>query len=643
MSVAAVEGGEKTGPLSVAQEAMWLASRLAPTRLTYNETISIRKDGPLDVPTLRRAWAEIMRRHESLRTNFEVIDGTPMQVVRPVPDFDLPVHDLGDLDPEEAERHAVEITAEAARTPYDLTADRVVRPQLFRFPGEHHRLYLPMHHLAFDGVSFTNVVLPELVAIYDAFGEGRPSPLPEPTTTYRDYARWEQEWIEGKRGRRRLAYQLEHLLPPPELPIPLDHPRREEPCRGGGVTPLAIPAAQVERLRGSGQAGGASLFQVLATCWALLLSRYSGRSEVVFATAADLRQRPEFQGLVGCCVTPSVLRLELGDDLPFAELVTRVRNELLDGLDRLVPFERVVRELPPSEERVANPVYQTMLVLEPATKTPDPSWSLHQIDSAMADAAGSFKLDLELQLDERADGHITGQLVYDRDLFETATAERIGAHWLAIVGAVAADPDISAAAIEMLSPAERRRQEVEWNATAVERPGEPEEPGSAAGRALERSLGIGPGDDVLTLPAPGIEIDGEAVAELVRERETKVLVASPEVWRELLDTGLHPPRSLHALSLGGPLPQEVADELQARCRALWCAYAPTGCEARTLGRIPRGGRVDVGRPLDGVTVRVLDRHGHPAPIGVVGELLIDEAPTGDRGAWTAEGRLRLAG
>jgi hypothetical protein len=633
--------GTEAAPLSVAQEAMWLTTRLAPTQLTYNETISIRKDGPLDAAVLRRAWAEIMRRHESLRTNVEVVDGVPSQVVRPVPALDLALHDLSALDPEEAERQAVAVSADASQVPYDLGRDPVVRARLFRFPGEHHRLYLPMHHLAFDGVSFTNVVLPELVTLYEAFAAGRPSPLPEPTTTYRDFARWEQGWIEGKKGRRRLDYWLGHLGDAPPLPIPLDHPRPAEAVRGGGALPVSVPSEQVAALSEFAKANGASVFQALATCWAFLMSRYSGRSEVVFSTAADLRRRPEFQGLVGCCVTPSVLRVDLGDDEPFLELVTRVRNELLDGLDQLIPFERVAREMHSTGAGGANPIYQTMIVLEPFTDSPDPAWSLHQIDNVLADAVGSFKLDLELQLDERADGHVTGQLIYNRDLFETATARRVADHWLAIVAAVAAEPAISAAEIELLSPAERRRQEVEWNATAVEE-GDGDEGESAAARSLMVRLGVGPEEKVLTLPDPAVGNDGAAVSAKVKEEGITLLIAPPETWRELLDSGLKPARSLRALSLGGPLPRETAEELGARCRSLWCAYAPLGGEAVSVGRVPRGGEVNVGRPLDGVRVSVLDRHGHPAPIGVVGELLVDGLPTGDRGSWSATGLLRLA-
>ncbi len=427
-------------PLSVAQEALWYVSRLAPGQLTYNEAISIRKDGALDVSALRRAFAEIVRRHEAWRTTFDVVAGEAVQTVGSPRGFELPVVDLSHLDGEQAEREAVASVAAAARTPYDLREGPLVRPQLFAFPGDHHRLYLAMHHIVFDGVSLTRVVAPELVAVYDAFRDGAPSPLQEPATSYADYARWEQQWIAGPRGEARLARWHEHLGGASELTLPLDHERPEERRLGGGAVPLSLPGETVQRLRAAAQDVGATFFQALAAGWSLLLGRAAGQREVVFATAADLRQRPEFQHVVGCCLTPLVLRVDVSGDPSFAELVVRVRNELLDGLDRLVPFERVVRELRPVRVSNANPIYQTMLVLEPACEVSDPSWSLHQIDSVLANAVGAVKLDLELQLDERAGGELVGQLIYDRDLFEPATVGRLVEEWLALIGAVADDP-----------------------------------------------------------------------------------------------------------------------------------------------------------------------------------------------------------
>ncbi len=434
-------------PLSVAQEAMWYTTRLHPRWLTYNETVPIYIDGPLDPETLRRSLQEVTRRHESLRTHLPVVGGRPAQVVGEVPEFDMTPVDLGHLAPEEAEEEARRLVAEVSRRPYDLRTDALVRPLLFKLRGDRHRLYLPMHHVAFDGVSLVRVLMPELIALYEAFRTGRPAELPDVQVRYADYARWEQDWIGRPKAERRLNYWVERLSPRSPSDIPLDHDRPEEPKLGGGAIPISLSADQVERLRRLGEEADATLFQVLAAGWALLISHYAEREEVVFATAADLRQRPEFQSLFGCCLTPLVLQVDVDLDAPFADLVRHTRNELLDGLDKIIPFERVVRHLPPADARSGNPVYQTMIVLEPASESPDPAWSLVMIDPLLIDAVRTFKLDLELQLHEETDGALIGQLIYNRDLFERDTVHGFVEHLLAIWTAVAAEPGIRVAKI----------------------------------------------------------------------------------------------------------------------------------------------------------------------------------------------------
>jgi non-ribosomal peptide synthetase component F len=457
-------------PLSASQEALWYRFLLAPQQIPYNETISIRKDGPLDLPALRLAFNEVVGRHEAWHTRFDVIDGEPVQVVEPPPRYELPLIDLSHLTFEEAEKEAVQAVAEVATIPYDLRRGPMLRPFLFGFTGEHHRLYLAMHHMIFDGVSVTRVVLGELVALYNSICAGERSPLEEATAGYGDYARWEQEWVTEPRARRRVDHWRERFANLPSAGFPQDRPRPPTPRFRGAAVPLRVAPEAIARLRAIGQANSSTLFQVLAALWALLESRHSGCDDVVFAVAADLRQRPELEALVGYCLTPLPVRVDTSGDPSFAELVVRVRNELLDGLDNMLPFERLVRELQPGAESTANPVYRTMFVLEPFTPPTDPAWSLHQIDSVMNNAAGVCKLDLELQLDERDDGHIDGQLIYDTDLFDRETAARIASNWLHLLDGAAGGSAGPAAEIEMLSPEERHRQLTVWNATTTVRP-----------------------------------------------------------------------------------------------------------------------------------------------------------------------------
>lgn len=191
----------ETAPLSVAQEALWYLSLLVPDLTSYNETISIRKDGPLDVEVLRRSFNELVRRHPAWRTTFDVDAGEPVQVVHQAEEFELPVIDLSELSFDDAERQAVRLVFATSRVPYDLRRGPLIRPRLVRFSGDHHRLYLPMHHLAFDAVSMYRIALPELVALYDATMAGDIPALDDPPSSYLDYPRVSSRSGSFRRGR----------------------------------------------------------------------------------------------------------------------------------------------------------------------------------------------------------------------------------------------------------------------------------------------------------------------------------------------------------------------------------------------------------------------------------------------------------
>jgi amino acid adenylation domain-containing protein len=466
----ALRAREGVAPLSVLQEPLWYFSRLAPDNPIYNEAVTIRKDGSLDLAALRGAFNEIVRRHEIWRSTFEVLDGEPVQVVHPPSPFQLPVVDLGALAATEREREAAQMAAREARRPYDLAHGPLLRPLLVRFAADHHRLYLCMHHLIFDGVSLYRIVLPELVVLYDSLAAGREPSLPAPAIQYAQYALAASEEVSGAAFERRIDYWRRRLQDAPTLALPHDPARPARQRFQGAMERVRIPKQLAEELRALARASGATLFQVLCAAFAVLLHRYSGQDDVVFATLADMRNRRELERMVGYCLTPLVVRVDVRDDASFVELLGRVRGDLLDGLSHLVPFERLVRELHPSRDPAINPIFQAVLVLEPAMSHRDPCWSLHQMEPEVGNAVGHAKFDLHLELDERPAGHLDGRLIYSTDLFAPETARRIARHWDTLLRGIASEPSASLSALSLLTQAERRRQLVAWNETGADYP-----------------------------------------------------------------------------------------------------------------------------------------------------------------------------
>ncbi|HEX4431533.1 MAG TPA: amino acid adenylation domain-containing protein [Frankiaceae bacterium] len=453
-------------PLAVAQRAIWWFAQLAPGEPVYNEVALITRRGPIDVAALQGALADVVARHEAWRTTFAIHDGEPVQIIHPAVDVALPVLDLSRLPAAEAVAAAVTRAAEHARLPYDLSKPPLLRALLIKVSPDEHRLYLALHHLIFDGVSLYRVALPELIARY-AERTGGPSADLAPPTPYSDFVAWERAELARPPTARHLEFHRRRLANAPLLDLPLDRPRPPRPAYRGGIEGIDVPAPIADRLRSVASGCSATLFQVLAAAYAVVLGRFSGQDDVVFGTATDLRRRRELYSVVGLCVSSSVLRVRLDEDQPFTDLVTRVRDELADLIDHPVPFDELVRELQPERDPRMHPLFQAGFVFEPPAPSTDPGWNLALMEVDLGNAMQVAKFDLHLEFDERPTGELAGRLVFNTDLFDRETARRIMRAILLVLDQAVADPTRPVADLAVIPEPDLRRMLTDWNATSA--------------------------------------------------------------------------------------------------------------------------------------------------------------------------------
>jgi amino acid adenylation domain-containing protein len=451
--------------LSVGQEELWYFSQLAPDDPVYNESITIRKDGPFDLNAFRAAFAALVARHEMWRSTFELIDGEPCQVVHPSWAYELDVIDLSMLSEAEAEAEAARIAGENAKRAFDLVRGPILRPQLVRFAENHHRFYLGAHHLMGDGTSISRIIFPELVSLYEAFATRGPYPLTTEAVQYSEYAAWERELAEGDQFAYRVDYWKQRLADAPSLVLPFDHARPATPSFRGGSESIEISKQTADSLRSLSRGARTTLFRTLASAFAVLLQHYSGQDDVVFGTMASLRPRSALAKVVGYCVTPLVIRSDLAGNPSFHDLLGRVRTDVSEALANKIPFGRVVRALNQQRIAGANPIFQATLNLEPKWVSDQPGWSLDLSESAVEHAIGHSKFDLLIQLDEKMDGSIGGHLGYNTDLFDRETAQRIVSHWGTLLEEIAAEPDRPISELSVMSVSEQVEQIVDWNRT----------------------------------------------------------------------------------------------------------------------------------------------------------------------------------
>ncbi|MFG1938146.1 non-ribosomal peptide synthetase/MFS transporter [Micromonospora tulbaghiae] len=448
-------------PLSYAQERVWFMDQLAPGEAAYHIAVPLRVRGPLDVDALRAALTGLAERHESQRTRFPAdADGRPTVVVADTADVPLTVVDA----PDEAAAQA--LVDAAAAEPFDLANGPLLRALLIRLTAEDHVLFLAQHHIVGDGWS-VDVLLRDLITLYRG---GEPPALP---IQYGDFAVWEAQELDGPQARAHVDYWKQRLAGITPLELPLDRPRPATQTYRGDFVEFQLDPAATEALNTLTRDSGGTLFMTLLAAYQVLLARHSGQDDFAIGASVAGRSAPELENLVGMFINMLPLRADLGDDPTFTELLERTRRTVLDGFEHAeVPFAKVVHELGLPRDVSRSPVFQAMFVLQNyemgrftgVSRTDEVtfSWTPMELQAT--------RFDFELHAVETVDG-LWGKLVFNTDLFDRVTVERMAQRWTALLDAVVAAPDTPVSRLPLL-PAAERDLLAAWNDTTADFPRE---------------------------------------------------------------------------------------------------------------------------------------------------------------------------
>ncbi|MEA2693615.1 MAG: hypothetical protein QOJ16_3002, partial [Acidobacteriota bacterium] len=358
-------------PLSFGQQRLWFLHQLEPASAAYNMPSAVRLTGSLAVPALAWSLGEVVRRHEVLRTVFRLAGEEPTQVILPAGEVPaaLPSTDLAALPPGTRERELRRLATAEARRPFDLAVGPLLRACLLRLAGsgEEHVLLLCLHHIVADAWS-TEVLVRELVALYEVARQGHPSSLPDLPVQYADYAAWQRGWLAGEVLAAQIAYWRRSLAgAPPLLDLPLDRARPAMQTFRGGRRTLALSGEVLEAVRGRCRAEGLTPFMALLAVFELLLGRCSRQETVVVGTPIANRGRAELEELIGFFVNTLALRGDLTGDPTTRALLARVRETALGAYAHQdLPFEKLVEELEPERNLAHSPLFQVLFTFENA-------------------------------------------------------------------------------------------------------------------------------------------------------------------------------------------------------------------------------------------------------------------------------------
>jgi len=455
-------------PLSAAQQSLWFLDQLDPDSAAYNIPSTHRLDSPLDLDILEGSVDALVARHESLRTTFVAHKGQPAQAIAPHLSIPVEMADFSHLPQEQSEQRALEWVLGAARRPFDLALGPLLRVSVAQLTGGAQLLSLCIHHIISDRWSM-DVLLRDLMELYQAKMRGTEAALPPLPVQYADFAAWQKEIAQHERFREHIAYWAKELKGiPPVLELPTDRPRPAMETFAGDVVNVELTAELTDKLNALSRAHGATLFLTLLAAFQALMARYSGQDDLVLGVPFASRSHPEVENFIGLFASTLPIRARLADAPTFAEILQRVKDTLLDAhTHQDVPFEKLVEELQPERSLSHSPLVQVYFILQNA---PVENLRLRDIElKHIPTYTGTAKGDLFFSLSERT-GALSGVMEYKTDLFERSTVERMLSHYQVLLQAIVKNPNLRLSELPLLTEPERKLILGDWNTTDTDYP-----------------------------------------------------------------------------------------------------------------------------------------------------------------------------
>jgi amino acid adenylation domain-containing protein/FkbH-like protein len=445
-------------PTSFPQQRLWFLDQLEPGSPLYNVGHVTRMHGPLNPTALEKSLNEIVRRHESLRTTFHTVNDQPVQVIAPELEIKIEKMDVSHLPTLEArEAEARKLATGALQRPFNLAVGPLVRPLLIKIGEQDHGFILNTHHIISDRWSL-GVLSQELAALYEANLQGKPSPLSELEIQFADYAVWQREYLSGEALEKQLTYWRQQLEgAPPVLELPTDRPRKGTEQFWGAQHRQPIPRELANAVKAVSRAQRGTFFMALLAGFELLMGRLAGQDDVVIGTDLANRSPVETEKLIGFFVNLLPMRARVNREASFTEFFQQVRETSLEAMAHQdIPFDKLVEELRPERSLTHNPLVQVLFVMQ---NTPQMVREFGGLKLVPLGVSSSSRFDLVLFINDPESDPWT-MWVYNPNLFDAGTIERMANHYELLLKKVCEDPGVKLGALSAgLDEAEKNQRE----------------------------------------------------------------------------------------------------------------------------------------------------------------------------------------
>ncbi|HEV3039095.1 MAG TPA: amino acid adenylation domain-containing protein [Candidatus Angelobacter sp.] len=600
---------EQKAPLSHSQRELWLTSQTLPDPSVYNISVQFFIGGPLQVEILIEALQQLMERQHSLRTRLEINGLEPVAVVDAKPKPPLSYVDLESLEKSKQSQIVAGIAMETARHAFDLSQSPLFIAKLARISNQEHVLFVTMHHIIADGLSFV-IFENELFQIY-ALHRQEQTGLSPLQIQYADFAAWQRNQEQTARRQdelKRWKHRLHGALP---LNLLAARPRPDLRSFAGAAESVLLSTAEVQTLRHVAAHARVTPFLVMLSAFHALLARYSDQEDVLVGTPVNIRDRPETKNLIGDFLNTAVVRARIAKSASFADLLKQVREAMLEALEcRHTPFEAVVREFGGPRDSSRNPLFQVMFVFQTLPARLQNFVELQVQPEQLRN--GTSKVDLNLEVAETAAGFLL-TLEYATDLFDQAIARAFLSAYKALLTAAIASPEAAVDILPTILEADRNLALSCWNETCVSFP-----EATSIAALLERQAASTPKNIAVIFDGEQTTLTYEELAQQSAWLAAELLevgIRQGEIIAICLERSLELVLGLCAVVKAGAVFLLIDPEWPALRIA--SVLAEAGCtrvlaHAATQELLPRSGlrvvRVDQSRPQRTVAISSSEQH-----------------------------------
>jgi amino acid adenylation domain-containing protein len=460
---------QKYYQVSHGQRRLWILQHISESSSAYNIRLAMRINGKLDVSILTAAFQELVNRHEILRTTFTSVGGNIKQVIHEqIPTEQLII--FKDLRAEkDAELLADDLIQESANLPFSLEKLPLIRVLLVQIKSEEFIFGLTVHHIIGDAQSL-DIIFQEFFTLYSAYTQQKKAELSPLTLQYKDYASWQNQWLESEEVREQHEYWCEVFSEHPSiLNLPIDFPRPQVKSSQAASHTYQFSQSLSQQLQTFATQNNTTLFITLLTFFKILLYRHTGQRDLVVGIPISARNHPDLENQIGFYVNTLALRSLLPEGVTFKQVLGEVTNTCLDAYEyRDYPFDKLVSALNLERDLSRNPLFDVMFsLLSKESKTVLKIPGLEHQPYLLKPRMAQFDMTWSFFEDSH---NLTLVIEYEPDLFLPETIARMNGHFLQIIKSVIQNPDGKLSEINLLTPEEQHQLLIEWNQTEVAYP-----------------------------------------------------------------------------------------------------------------------------------------------------------------------------